>query len=53
VFDGFGEGTLRLDRLPICDEEAARLRAAIGLRATRPSSAADHLKAASVKEDVS
>jgi hypothetical protein len=41
--DGDDEGILRLNRLPI-GEEAARLRAVIGLRQTRPSAAADHLR---------
>jgi hypothetical protein len=40
--DGDDEGVLEFTRLP-AGEEAARLRAVVGLRRTRPSSAADHL----------
>jgi hypothetical protein len=41
--DGDDEGVLEFTRLP-AGEEAARLRDVVGLRKTRPSSAADHLK---------
>jgi hypothetical protein len=43
VQDYPAEDTLRLDHLPINDDEAACLRHAIGLRSTRPAATADHL----------
>ena len=41
-FDGHADGVLRLMRRP-GEAEAELLRQAIGLRATRPAAAADHL----------